>query len=422
MGEASKDEGLVARLPLPVRAWNLIGGALRRAGLPLLPLAADVLMERAAKATGLSDFGDPFFREGLEQVVASLEHEARLTALGRTIARTDLQRGLENRLRVTSVLREHPEISHGEVRAPIFIVGAPRTGTSILHELLAQDPSVRVPLTWEVMFPWPPPESASYTHDPRIARVEQHYAGIDRLLPAFKQMHPMGAELPQECAVLTAHDCATMVWHTQFNVPGYQAWFERIDQRQVYERHRRQLQYLQWRRPGMPWVLKSPQHLWTLEALFAVYPDARIVQTHRDPVKIVASLTSLCCMLRSLSSDAIDPGAIGADWAQRLAAGLRHTMEVRDAGVAPPGQVFDLHFHAFMKDPIGSVRTLYDDLGMTLSPEAESAMRGFLASNTRDKHGRHRYRLADAGLAEPAERERFAFYQERYGVPSERVD
>ena len=172
------------------------------------------------------------------------------------------------------------------------------------------------------------------------------------------------------------------------NVPGYQAWFEATDQVRVYQGHRRQLQYLQWRCPGAPWVLKSPQHLWTLESLFEVYPDARIIQTHRDPLKIVASLTSLCCMLRSLTSDAIDPHAIGADWGERLAAGLAHTMAVRDSGAVP----------------------------------AESAMRGFLDDNAQDKHGRHAYRLADAGLDEASERERFAFYQERHGVASERVD
>lgn len=415
-------EGLVARLPLPVRALNAAGAGLRKLGLPLLRLDAERLMARAAHATGLDDFGEPGFRAGLDALVASLDGEARLTPLGRSVARSDLQRTLENRLRMTAERRAHPEIDRETVRAPIFIVGAPRTGTSILHELLAQDPAVRVPLTWEVMRPWPPPETATRESDPRIAEVEAHFSGVDRLLPAFKQMHPMGATLPQECAVLTTHDFVSMVWHTQFNVPGYQAWFEATDQVRVYQGHRRQLQYLQWRCPGAPWVLKSPQHLWTLESLFEVYPDARIIQTHRDPLKIVASLTSLCCMLRSLTSDAIDPHAIGADWGERLAAGLAHTMAVRDSGAVPAEQIFDVDFGEFMKDPIVAVARLYDALGMALSAEAEAAMRGFLDDNAQDKHGRHAYRLADAGLDEASERERFAFYQERHGVASERVD
>jgi hypothetical protein len=414
-------EAMVARLPWPVRAMNRAGAAVRAAGLPLLPLDAEVLMARARRATGLDDFGDPFFRQGLDRIVESLDGEARLTTLGRTVARRDLQRTLENRLRVESVWRAHPEIASEKVEAPIFIVGAPRTGTSILHELLAQDPALRVPVTWEVMYPWPPPETASHDGDPRIAEVDAHFAGVDRLLPSFKQMHPMGARLPQECAVMTAHDCATMVWHTQFDVPTYQAWFEGADHVRIYQGHRRQLQYLQWRCPGSPWALKSPQHLWTLDALFEVYPDARIVQTHRDPLRVVASLTSLCCMLRSMTSDAVDPHAIGADWSRRLAAGLEHTARVRDAGV-PAAQVHDLLFQDFMRDEIAAVAKIYEHFEMTLSAEAEARMRAFLARNAQDQHGRHRYRLTDAGLDEATERPRFAAYQERHGVPSERAN
>ena len=409
---------LTARMPAPVRALNLLGGALRGVGLPILALSAEGLMARARRATGLEDFGEPRFREGLDRFVASLEADARLTILGRTVARSDLQRVLENRLRMTDALRRNPEIERGRIEAPVFIVGAPRTGTSILHELLAQDPENRVPLTWEVMYPWPPPERASRESDPRIAQVEGHYDNVDRLLPAFKSMHPMGARLPQECAVVTAHDCVTMVWHTQFDVPSYQAWFEAQDHRFTYEGHRRQLQYLQWRCPGSPWVLKSPQHLWTLDALFEVYPDARIVQTHRDPLTIVASLTSLCCMLRSMTSDAVDPHAIGADWSRRLAAGLEHTLKVREGGV-PASQVYDLQFRAFVGHEIEEIRKLYGWLGRNLSSEAEARIRAFLAANSRDRRGRHRYRLSDAGLDEASERPRFAAYQARHAVPSE---
>lgn len=413
------DEAPGPRLPLPLRALNGLG---RWTGLPRIALDADRLMARAARATGLDDFGDPGFRPGLETLLESLDGEAALTAFGRVVARGDLQRVLENRLHMQAAWRAHPEIAAGEVRAPVFIAGAPRTGTSILHELLAQDPAVRVPLTWEVMYVWPPPERASRDGDPRIARVAKHYAQLDRLMPDFKRMHPMGAELPQECAVVTAHDFASMVWPTQFRVSGYQTWFESADHEWMYRGHKRQLQYLQWRCPGSPWVLKSPQHLWTLEALFAVYPDARVIQTHRDPLKIVASLTSLCAELRGLTSDAIHPREIGEEWAERLAEGLRRTHAAREAGRVPPGSLIDLHFHEFMRDPIEAVRKLYVQLGMTLDARAEDAMRAFLAANPRDKHGRHRYRLADAGLDEARERERFAFYQEAYGVPSEPVD
>src|SRR5512143_2892637 len=297
-------------LPFPVRAFNAAGGALRAVGIPVVRLDAATLCARACRATGLEDFGDPWFREPLGVLLAALEREAALHPLGRVIARSDLTRLLENRLRMTDVLARHPEIAAAPVARPLFVVGLPRTGTSILHELLAQDPANRVPMTWAAMHPYPPPERATYRSDPRIAALDQHLSGVDRLLPEFKKMHPMGAELPQECVALTAHDFASMLFSTTHRVPSYQAWLDRADLRPVYASHRRQLQYLQWRCPAEHWVLKSPGHLWALDALLAEYPDACVVQTHRDPLRVIASLASLVATLRSMASNDIDQAAI----------------------------------------------------------------------------------------------------------------
>jgi hypothetical protein len=233
-------------------------------------------------------------------------------------------------------------------------------------------------------------------------------------------MHPMGARLPQECVALTAHDFATMIFHTTYHVPSYQAWLDGADLRWVYASHRRQLQYLQWRCPGERWVLKSPGHLWALDALLAAYPDAGIVQTHRDPLKVVASLTSLITLLRSLATDRIDPFEIGRDWTQRLADGLEKSMAVRERGPCQEGQFFDVHFAEFMRDEIGMVRRIYSHFGLELTPAAEARMRRFLAANPQEKHGVHRYTLA-AGLDPVTERRRYAAYQQRFGIPSEPV-
>jgi hypothetical protein len=408
------------RFPLAVRVMNRVGGALRAVGLPLVRLDETSLMEEAARATGLSDFGDERFRDPLRRLLAAYEGEAALTPLGRIIARREAVQFLSNRLRMTAERRRHPEIDDGEVRAPVFIIGLPRTGTSILHELLAEDRQSRVPMTWEAMHPWPPPERATYETDPRIAEVEKHYAGIDRLLPDFKRMHPMGARLPQECVALMAHDFASMLFHVPYDVPSYQAWLDAADMRWVYASHRRQLQYLQWRCPAARWVLKSPCHLWHLEALLAVYPDARLVHTHRDPLKVTASLASLTTTLRSLASDRVDTHAIAADWTARLARGLDHAMAVR-AREGVDGRVVDVQFGDFMRDQIGTVRRIYERFDMALSPEAAERMCRFLAANPHDKHGAHRYTLAEAGLDPDAERRRFAAYQARYAVPSEPV-
>lgn len=405
--------------PFALRMLNGVGGALRGLGLPLLDLDEETLLARASRRTGLADFGDEQFRTPFRLLLDGFEREAALTTLGRMIARSDLVRLLENRLYMVEARKRHPEIAAGRVERPLFIVGLPRTGTSILHELLAQDPGNRVPMTWEVMHVHPAPERATYDSDPRIAAVEKHLGGVDRLIPNFKAMHPMGAQLPQECVALTAHDFASMVFTSTHTLPSYQAWLDRNDLRWVYTAHRRQLQYLQWHCPAERWVLKSPGHLWALDALLAEYPDARVIQTHRDPLRVIASLASLIALLRSMSSDAIDRVAIGREWTERLAAGLQHAMRVRDA--RPPGApaVFDMHFQELVRDEIGMVRRIYAHFDLELTAEAESRMRRFLAANPKDKHGAHRYTLADAGLDAAEERARYRAYAERHRIVSE---
>ncbi|MGH7785232.1 MAG: sulfotransferase family protein [Candidatus Binatia bacterium] len=405
--------------PLGLRVFNRVGGSLRALGVPLVSLDERGLDARARKLTGLADFGDPAFREPLRALLDSFETEAALSMLGRVIARTDMVRLLVNRLYMADARRRHPEIAAGSIERPLFIVGLPRTGTTILHELMAQDPANRVPMTWEVMHVHPAPERATYDTDPRIAAVEQHLAGVDRLIPNFKSMHPMGARLPQECVAMTAHDFASMLFSTTHTVPSYQAWLDRADLGWVYASHRRQLQYLQWRCPAERWVLKSPGHLWSLAALLGEYPDARIVQTHRDPLKVVASLASLVALLRGMASDRIDRAAIGVEWTERLADGLRRFTDVRGRLLQDPSQVFDMHFPDFIRDEIGMVRRIYTHFGMQLSAEAETRMRRFLAANPKDKHGAHRYALADASLDVATERRRYAAYQQRFAIADE---
>ncbi|HEY8156986.1 MAG TPA: sulfotransferase [Myxococcota bacterium] len=405
--------------PLGLRAFDWAGRALRAAGVPFARLDVDGLLARAARRTGLHAFGDARFQEPLRRLVASLESDAALTPFGRIVARRDLGRLLENRLRLHDAFLRHPEIGDGPVERPLFVIGLPRTGTSILHELLAQDPASRVPMSWEVMEPWPPPERASYPSDPRIARVDAHLRGVDRVIPGFRAMHRMGAQLPQECVAITAHEFASLIFHTSYRVPSYQSWLDQADLRPVYAAHRRWLQYLQWRCPAERWVLKSPGHLWALDALLAVYPDARIVQTHRDPVAVLASLVSLIHTLRGLASDAADPSEIGADWASRLAAGLRLASEARDRAGGGSARFLDIRFSDLVGREIEQVRRIYDHFGMELRPEAEARMRRYLAEHPRDQHGAHRYSLGFGGLDEGRLRPRFAEYQRRFQVASE---
>jgi hypothetical protein len=409
------------RLPLPLRLLNATGRAARGVGLRVPSLDPDGLLAEASAKTGLTDFGDDRFRAPLRLLYESYERDAGLTTFGRLAVRRDGLRLLENRLHLQDAWTRHPEILRGEIRAPIFVLGLPRTGTSILHELLAQDPANRTPMTWEVQRIWPPPERATFETDPRIAETDKHYSGIDRVMPEFQQIHRMGARLPQECVALTCHDFASLVFHTSHRVTSYQEWLDRADLAFVYESHRRQLQYLQWRCPAERWVLKSPGHLWTLATLLAEYPDARIVQTHRDPLRVLASLVHLVSVLRGMACERIDPVEIGEDWTRRLADGLGRTLEVRRAGALPPERVFDIQFSEFVGNEIAVIRRMYDHFGLAFTAGAEARMRSYLDANPKDGKGGHRYALRDSGLDPAAERRRYAAYQEYFRVPDESV-
>ncbi len=388
--------------------------------IPQVSLEEASLLEEARRNTGLDDFGDSNFRDGMRRLLDSLEQEARLTAIGRLIAHGEVLRHLENRLRVAADWQRWPEMAEVKIEKPIFVVGLPRTGSTTLHDLLVQDPGNRVPLTWECHRPSPPPERASYDSDPRIAACQEHLdITSGALIPEFKAIHPMGALLAQECLMLQAFDFMSIIFTNQFHIPSYQRWVEEVDLRPCYATHRRQLQYMQWRCPGERCVLKSVGHLWGLEALFDLYPDARVVMTHRDPLKLIASHCSLVSMASSMGSDRVDDLEIGREWGQSWERAMRKGIAFRESGKAAPESFFDMHFSEFIQDPVAMVRRIYQHFGLELSPAAEERMSGFLAENPPGKHGKHSYTLERFGLDPAAERERYRFYQEHYGVASD---
>jgi hypothetical protein len=398
---------------------NVAGRAASVLGLRPVDLRAETLLRTAKQNTGLSDFGGDEFRQPLALLVDCLEKEARLSLLGRLVARSDLLRTLENRLRLVDLFRQHPEIAEQPVERPIFVVGPPRSGTTIFHDLLAMDPGNRVPLSWETSYPLPPPEAATFRSDPRIARVQADLDRVDRLLPEFKKMHPMGAERAQECVVITAHDLASMIYHTQFDVPSYDRWVLDHDMKSALKWHRRFLQVLQWKAPGERWALKSPQHLWHLQHVHREYPDALFVQTHRDPVRVLGSISSLVATLRRLASDEVSPKRVAEYYAWALAKGYDNTVAYRRSGALPESQVVDLYFHDFIRDPVGTVRRAYEHFGLELSDGAATAMQRFLDDNPSDKHGKHLYRFADVGMDEQQVRAMFHGYQRAFDIPSE---
>jgi hypothetical protein len=388
--------------------------------MPVFALDVDRLVTTAVDATGLEDFGEPSWRPGLERFVDALGREGRLHELGEQIVSGEIVEYLSTRLGLVHWRTTHPEIADIDVVPPIVIVGQARTGTTILHDLLAQDPANRVPLTWEVDRPLPPPETATYDTDPRIAASQELLDGVELVIPGFQAMHPMGARLPQECVRITGADFRSMIFPTQYRVPSYARWLlNEADMAPAYRWHRQYLQHLQSRHPAPRWVLKSPGHLWCLGALVDEYPNALLVQTHRDPLRIIASLSSLMSVLRRLGSDNISIPDIASEFAGYLADGLDRSVAARADGTVPAGRVIDVQFRTFMTDPFATIHEIYDRLGLNLGIDAERRMRDFLAENTTEKHGGHHYTFADTELDTNLWRERTRGYQEYFGVEAE---
>ncbi len=409
----------MSQLPFPVRLLNLAGRAAGAIGWRPVNLDFDNLLKTACANSGLSDFGEDDFHEPLRRLLRELEDTARLSTLGRMVARADLLRTLENRLGMVDLLKKHPEIEDQPIERPLFVVGPPRSGTTIFHDLLAMDPDNRVPLSWEAAYPLPPPETATYHSDPRIARVQADLDNVDRLLPEFKTMHPMGAERAQECVSLVSHDFTSMIYYVQFEVPNYDRWVMDCDMRSALKWHRRFLQILQWKCPGKRWALKSPQHMWHLAHIHREYPDALFVQTHRDPVNTVISMSNLAAALQGLASEEADQQRIARHYAEGLARGYNATVDYRSTGALPDSQVVDLYFRDFIRDQVGTVRRAYAHFGLELSDDAAARMQAFLDNNPADKHGKHLYRFEDTGLAEDELRAMFSKYESHFDVPRE---
>lgn len=401
----------VGRSPV-VHAVNAGGRLLGRRALGTF--RAESLLDAARRKTGLDDFGRPPFEEPLRRLLESMEAEARLNPMGWLATRHDLLRLLVNRLRMEEDRRVNPGIVAEGIRGPIVITGLPRTGTTLLHSLLALDSACRVPLTWETVYPSPPPESATYRTDRRIGVVNGQIRWFHRLVKGFNRIHPVDACLPEECLVITSHSFLSYQFETTHRLPAYLGWLEGQGLRPAYEVHRRVLQHLQWRCPGERWVLKAPAHMFDFEALFSVYPDACVVMTHRDPVEVAASNASLTATLRSAFSDEVDPFEVGPECSRRWAEAMSRALRYRDRGCAPAERFLDLYYADLVADPIGAVRKVYDHFDLPFSEALAESIGGFLRQHPKDRFGTHRYSLEDFGMTREEERARYATYRERF--------
>ena len=384
----------------------------------VVPLDEASLLEAACKATGLDDFGDELWRLPFHTLVRALEEEAELTLMGRLMARSDIVLWLSTRLKVVNTLGKHPEILDAPIESPMFIVGLPRSGTSILFELLSQDPEVGVPLMWEALQPCPPPEASTYQTDSRIQQAHDLFTQWNRVAPTFATMHEMRGDIPAECGLLMAGTFISDHIASLHQTPSYSAVCSAADYKAVYAYHKQILQILQWKNPRRRWLLKAPEHQVHLDTLLEVYPDASIVQTHRDPIKCMASTTSLIGTLYKMRSDkAFDASLfeniiLGEATARRL----EQVMVWREQGIVPEASIVDSRFQDLMEDPIRCVNAIYAHFKLELTPGTKQAMLAYLSNKPRGKFGAHDYAVS---REQARDRELFRRYQDHYRIPDE---
>ena len=378
----------------------------------------EILAEAGRRTDGLADVGDGPFLDGLDRFLRSLVDDAQLTEFGEMVARERALLHTVNRLQYVDDRKHVPEIASQIIERPVFIIGMPRTGTTILHDILAQDPATRAPLTWETMFPSPPPRADTSSTDPRIARCAALIPPIEQ--QELKAIHPLGAELSQECVTMMGEAMITPLFHNQFFVTSYQDWVDDgAPWSSVYDFHLRQLQHLQAFDRRDRWVLKTGAHLWGLEHLLSTYPDARIVFTHRDPVKSMTSYSSLTTIVRGKTSDAVDPHEVAADWIPRLAKVIQHGLDVRRAQAYPDAIFLDMMFSDFVTDQFAMIERIYDTFDLEMTDEGARRMRSFIDANPPGVHGAHTYTPEQFGIDPADVRARFRDYIDHFALPPE---
>ncbi len=383
------------------------------------PLRPDELVAEAREQTGLDDLGPGSYAEGLAVYCESVNAEARLSELGEVAIQGTVLASLANRLRVVDWISEHPDVRTEPVEAPIIVIGMFRAGTTFLSHMLDQDPANRALLRWESSDSAPPSTPADHRSGPRVDAAQVAGDMLEAINPRMKAIHHEDADGPTECIAVMSQDFKSLSWEAITNVPGYNRWLLATDQRSAYEYHRSVLQVLQSGGVRGRWTLKSPHHAIALDELTAVYPDARLVMLHRDPVVLSASVCSLISCLSGTFSDANHTEYIAEHWTTMLEESVRRVDEFRLAH--PEHPIVDVQYADLVQDAVRTVADIYEACGTVLSETAHIAMTRFVEANPKGRFGAHGYDLAEYGLDADSLRQRFAGYVERYDIQPERA-
>ena len=378
-------------------------------------LVADALIEQAMKKTGLDRFDSDSYREGLDVLIADYNKNDHPEPLIQRMS-GNLVQMLADRLSTTDYLAKRPELLDRSVARPLFVFGMPRTGTTLLSNLLACDPARRSALTWEIEEPVPPPTTATLKTDPRaIAKLAAEKAML-AAHPDMGKYYRNSAVYPNECMFFMMHDFKGLAYESRGKLPAYRDWLLSTDMTSTYQYHKRFLQLLQADAPGH-WNLKMPSHALWLETLLKIYPDAQLVWAHRDPFTATSSFCSILSMAHRGYTGKIDYEWLGEDCSYQAVLHLDRIMDTREK--LGHDRIIDLHYADVTRDPMGAIRKLYADLGDTLSAEAEAAMLAWLAENPQGKFGKHEYALDQYRLSVENLTPRFERYLSQYDVARE---
>jgi hypothetical protein len=376
------------------------------------------VMEEARLRSGLHDFGDEDFETPLRVLLASLSEEAALNELGRSLQFERITDLLVNRLRLQHFITRHPEIVDEEVRAPVLIAGLPRTGTTMLQRILSREPALLGTRWYEMRFPVPAFDwDFVPAHDERINKAKAEVAALIANNPDLLSMHPLDAMAADEDLLLLENTFFSVMPGSQACIPSYNRFFESADTTAAYRYHRKMLQFIQWQRrrsgesvDGRPWLLKSPAHMHEISAFFAVYPDSKVVMSHRDPMACMPSISSLYFGVWKIYSDVADPKVCGEYCTEFYARALRRTQERQDKD---PSVFFDIDYQQLVGEPDAVIPRLFEFLGIPLLPESRDAMQEWRKENRRSGRAMHRYRIEEFGLSEAGIRQQFTDYYAR---------
>ena len=369
---------------------------------------ADSLIDEAKRQTGFDDFGDLPFREGLEVLLETYDRNVK-DPEGRKRCRDRVIMQLATRLKCENAFRTIPEIADQKIVAPIFVTGLPRSGTSALLNLLVAAPENRGLLQWEVQFPDPWPDSKPGQEDPRYPYLVK--ALEETRNSEFAKIHYIDADTPEECVLLHAYAFDGVQLGFEIMLEPYRSWLLQRDLEPLYAYQKRQMQMLNWRNPGNQWMLKAPAHMWGIDAILKVFPDARFIWCHRDPQAVVPSINSMNKVVMGMYAGDLshfDAGDIGRSVMDWYALSLEKGLSQREK--LPPELFVDCSQREFVDHPLAVVEKVYAAFGLDLDDTSRSAMQAHIDANPKGKHGKHEYDLAEYGLTRELIQDRFAFY------------